>query len=63
MLTIPIKCYDRVNRYKFTIELPPHKNIIFKARAKARRLNRELSRLKGQHKIGWIVVDDKEVRI
>ena len=60
---ILIRCYDRANRYKFTIELPPHENIIFKARAKARQLNRELSHLKGQHKIGWIVVDGKEIKV
>ena len=58
-----IRCYDRVNRYKFTFELPSHHNIIFKARAHARKLNREMKHLKGVHKIGWIVVFGEEVKV
>ena len=60
---IQMKCYDRANRYKFTIELPSYDNIIFKARAYARKLNRETSYLKGVHKIGWIVINGKEIKI
>jgi len=60
---INIRCYDKANRYKFTVEIPTHDNIAFKARAHARKLNRTMEHLRGVHKIGWIVVDGKEIKV